>query len=310
MNNITQDMKYKQSLVTFALKHGVSRASRKYDKPRSTIYFWLSRYNGSIESLANHSRKPHYHPSQHTEEELNLIRRMKRRNPDLGLCEFWCRLRRKGYSRTIVSLYRVQRRLGFQPLPKPKTKYIPKPYEKMQFPGQRVQIDIKYVPSSCLVGDARDQHFYQITAIDEFSRLRYLEAVQEKSTFSTSEFLKNLVRFFPFPIHCVQTDNGLEFTNRFSSSKKDKPTLFEETAIRLGIHHKLIRPYTPRHNGKVERSHWEDQKRFYNKHTFFSFPDFKHQLDVYRYRSNNIPMRPLDWLSPIEYLHNYTVQYV
>lgn len=71
-------------------------------------------------------------------------------------------------------------------------------------------------------------------------------------------------------IECVQTDNGFEFTNRFSSSKRDIPTLFEATAAELGIRHKLIRPYTPRHNGKVERSHREDQKRFYAVRCFFS----------------------------------------
>jgi transposase InsO family protein len=310
MNNVTQDMKYRQSLVLFAHKYGVTRTSRKYNKARSTIYFWLSRYNGTIESLACQSRKPHSHPAQHTENELDLLRRMRRRNPDLGLCELWCRLRERGYSRTIVSMYRALRRLGLQPEPAHKPKYIPKPYEQMLYPGQRVQIDVKYVPSACLVGAAKGQRFYQYTAIDEFSRLRYVEAFDEQSTYSSTTFLKNAVRFFRFPIQCVQTDNGFEFTNRFAATKRDLPTLFESTAACLGIRHKLIRPYTPRHNGKVERSHREDQKRFYSKRTFYSFADFKLQLEVYRYRSNKIPMRPLGWRSPVDYLRTYTVQYV
>jgi transposase InsO family protein len=310
MNKITQDMKYRQSLVLFALKHGVSRASRKYNKARSYIYFWLSRYNGTIESLACRSRRPHSHPNQHTEEELDLLRRIRRRNPDLGLCEFWWRMREHGYRRSVVSLYRVMRRIGLQPMPAPKLKYVPKPYEQMLYPGQRVQIDVKYVPSACLVGDAKGKKFYQYTAIDEYSRLRYIEAFEEKSTYSSAVFLKNMIRFFGFTVECVQTDNGFEFTNRFSQSKRDIPTLFETTAAHLGIRHKLIRPYTPRHNGKVERSHREDQKRFYSKHTFFSFADFKMQLEVYRYRSNKIPMRPLGWRTPTEYLASYTVQYV
>lgn len=41
---------------------------------------------------------------------------------------------------------------------------------------------------------------------------------------------------------------------RFSNSRRDLPALFRRTAIDLGIQHKLIRPYTPRHNGKVERN--------------------------------------------------------
>ena len=310
MNNVTQDMKYRQSLVSFALKYGVLRASRKYNRARSTIYFWLSRYNGTIESLALKSRRPHSHPNQHTEEELDLLRRMRRRNPDLGLCELWCRLRNRGYSRTIVSLYRIMRRIGLQPMPSPKPKYVPKPYEKMLYPGQRVQIDVKFVPSSCLVGDAKGKHFFQYTAIDEYSRLRYMEAFEEHNTYSSTVFLEHLVRYFKFPIECVQTDNGIEFTNRFSAAKRNLPTLFEHKANCLGIRHKLIRPYTPRHNGKVERSHREDQKRFYSKTTFYSFADFKRQLEVYRYRSNHIAMRPLGWRSPTDYLALYSVQYV
>ena len=87
--------------------------------------------------------------------------------------------------------------------------------------------------------------------------------------------------------------------------RKDRPTLFEQTASVLGIRHKLIRPYTPRHNGKVERSHREDQKRFYNSHSFFSLEDFARQLAVHNRRSNNLPMRPLRWLSPAAFAVQY-----
>jgi len=100
----------------------------------------------------------------------------------------------------------------------------------------------------------------------------------------------------------VQTDNGIEFTNRFSTNKKNRLTRFELTAARLGILHKLIRPYTPRHNGKVERSHREDQKRFYDTHRFFSLADFGMQLAAHQNRSNDLPTCPLGWLSPKEKL--------
>ena len=108
-----------------------------------------------------------------------------------------------------------------------------------------------------------------------------------------------------FSVKCVQTDNCFEFTKRFSNSKRDLQTLFEKTAAELGSRHKLIRPYTPRHNGKVERSHREDQKRFYSCHDFYSLDDFAKQLAVHHSRSNNLPMRPLHWLSPIEFIVQY-----
>ena len=94
--------------------------------------------------------------------------------------------------------------------------------------------------------------------------------------------------------------------SRFSSRKRELPTLFQRTAAELGIRHKLIRPYTPRHNGKVERSHREDQKRFYSCRSFYSLVDFAKELAVHSRRSNNLPMRPPRWMSPAE----VTVQYV
>ena len=176
----------------------------------------------------------------------------------------------------------------------PNPKYIPKPYEQMSYPGQRVQIDVKYVPKICLAGAAAQQGgYYQYTFLDEYSRFRYLEAFQEHSTYSSAQFIRNCVRKFPFPIECVQTDNGSEFTNRLNSSATKKQTLFEKTLAQLGIRHKLIRPFTPRHNGKVERSHRKDNEEFYASHKFFSFQDFQKQLAVRQRQYNAFPMRPL-----------------
>ena len=275
MNSISQDMKFRYSLMKYVEKFGVAKACRKYNKCRSYIYFWKARFDGSIESLAYHSRKPHSHPNQHTEAELTLIRNMRRRNPKLGIVELWARLRNRGYTRCVESLWRVLRREGLAEQEKPKKKYKPKPYEQMQYPGQRVQIDVKVVPRSCIADPLLK--LYQYTAIDEYSRYRILGAYAEQSTYSSADFLRRVVTAFQrkgVKVECVQTDNGFEFTNRFSNSKRDIPTLFEDTAKELCIRHKLIRPYTPRHTGKVERSHREDQKRFYACHRFWSLADF------------------------------------
>ena len=305
--SITQDMAYRQSLMKYAEKYGVGRASRKYNKSRSYIYFWKKRWDGTPESLVCQSRRPHSHPNQHTEAELKLIYDMRRRNPQLGMVELWHRLRLRGYTRRPESLFRVMRKLGMFPSKEKKPDYKPKPYEQMTYPGQRVQVDVKVVPRRCIA--APELRLYQYTAIDEFTRLRFLAAYSEQSTYSSTDFLKRLVKWYAhrgIRVECVQTDNGFEFTNRFSNSRRDLLTLFETTAAQLGIRHKLIRPYTPRHNGKVERSHREDQKRFYSCHSFFSLDDFANQLAVHNRRSNYLPMRPLNWLSPFE----FTVQYV
>ena len=199
------------------------------------------------------------------------------------------------------------RKLGLFPAAEKKKTYKPKPYEQMDRPGQRVQVDVKVVPRRCIANP--ELRLYQYTAMDEFTRLRFLAAYPEQSTYSSADFLKKLSQWYArrgIRVECVQTDNGFAFTNRFSNSKRDLPTLFGKTAGELGIRHKLIRPDTPRHNGKVGRSHREDQKRFYSCRSFYSLSDFAKQLAVHNRRSNNFPMRPLGWLSPSE----FTVQYI
>ena len=94
----------------------------------------------------------------------------------------------------------------------PNPKYIARPYEQMQYSGQRVQIDVKFISEDCIVGEAKGQSFYQYIIIDEYSRFRYLEAFEEHSSYSSAVFLEHLQKCFPFKIECVQTDNGQEFT--------------------------------------------------------------------------------------------------
>ena len=301
MKTVTQTMLYRQAIIQYAEKYGVTKAAIRYKTNRQYIYRWRKRYDGTLQSLADKSHRPHHHPNQHTAEELKLIADMRKRNTNAGLVVFWVKLRQRGYSRSITGLYRILRKMGQMAVKPPNPKYVPKPYEKMLYPGQRVQIDVKVVPAACIVGDATGKKFYQYTAIDEYSRFRYLEAFEEHSSYSSAVFLEHLIKAFKFPIKCVQTDNGMEFTKKLSAGKQT-PTMFEKALQRHGIHHKLIRPFTPRHNGKVERSHRKDNEYFYATHTFYSFEDFAKQLKVYNYKYNKFPMRPLNWKAPADYI--------
>ena len=135
----------------------------------------------------------------------------------------------------------------------------------------------------------------QYTVIEEASRKRFLYAYEEHSSFSTVDFLKRAIVFFGYAPSVLQTDNGGEFTHPSKTSRVHPLDVF---CNRYHIRHKLIRPRTPWHNGKVERSHRNDQERFYNYLRFYSFSDLQTQMKRYLYRSNNIPMAVLAWKSP------------
>ena len=100
----------------------------------------------------------------------------------------------------------------------------------MTYPGERVQVDVKVVPRKCIADP--EMKLYQYTAIDEYTRIRFLYGYEEQSTYSSADFVKRLVKWYKrrgITVKCIQTDNGFEFTNRFSPSKRDKKTLFENT---------------------------------------------------------------------------------
>ena len=312
MASITQDMRFRLSLIKYTERFGVSNAARKYKTNRQFIYRWKNRYDGSWDSLRDRSRRPHSHPNHHTLAEIKLIQDMRRRNPHAGLVIFWVKLTQRGYQRSIPGLYWFLMKQGMTAQKLPNPKYIPKPYEQMSYPGQRVQVDVKHVPSSCIVSE-NGERYYQYTAIDEFSRFRYVEAFRELSTYSSAVFLEHMLKAFPFKVECVQTDNGPEFTKHYGSRNSSALTMFEKRLEEHGIRHKKIRPFTPKHNGKVERSHRKDNEYFYASHRFYSFEDFAKQLKVHNRRYNAFPMRPLGWRSPKDTLYDfllYGVTYV
>ena len=308
MNSITQDILYKQSVVKYSYRHGVTKAAIKFKMHRKTIYRWREKYDGTPQSLKNKSRRPHSHPSQHTEGEIKLIKNYKNNNKDTGLVVLWVKLRRAGYARTITSLYRVMQRIGiYKKTPSKKKAYEPKPYEQMTHPGERIQIDVKYVPTKNLTEEVKelDGRYYQYTAIDEYTRQRVLWASKEQSTSASTEFVKIVMKKFKYKIECIQTDNGFEFTNRLNANECKRKTMFEKKLEELGIRHKLIKPKTPRHNGKVERSHRKDQERLYYNKIFCSFEDFKNRLKYWEREYNDFPMKPLGWKSPNEKLKDF-----
>ena len=92
MNSITQELKYKQSIVKYALRNGVTAASIVYKEHRKMIYRWIDKYDGTIASLANKSRRPHTSSNAHTESEIKLIRNYKKKNKNTGLVVLWVKL--------------------------------------------------------------------------------------------------------------------------------------------------------------------------------------------------------------------------
>ncbi len=239
-------------------------------------------------------------PKAQSEEEIALVKKL-RKQFGRDLIQAYQVALSKGYTRSYGCFKRTAQK---EPIAeKKKTVRKNKPYQAAEYPGQKVQMDVKYVPKHCSVDG---KQYYVYIARDEYSRWTYREMYAERTTDSSKRFLESLVKHAPFKIHEIQTDNGSEFTKQLLTNNKDDLTLFELKLIELHIRYHRIRPATPRHNGKVERANRTDELRFYSKLRMFSLEDGRKQLKAYQRRSNNIIMTCLDMRSPNEMLARFS----
>ena len=303
MKSITEEMRFRQRLCEYAKNHGVTRAARRYHTNRQFVYRQLEKYDGDVRSLALQSRRPHCSPNAHIEDELHLIKRMLKRNGIYGLAEVYVRCKSKGYSRSFGSMCRQIRKRGYLKPTIRKKSYTK--YDRMdgEYPGDKVQVDIKYVPAECIRFPTYGDRYYQITGIDEYSRKRVLKIVNEKSTYETTKYVKELEKLMGFPIRMIQVDNGPEFVN--DDDKTTKESAFEKAVRELGMHLRRTRPYSPWQNGKVERSHREDGKILYGRKAFTSLKELVQQVEKHEKRYNKTAKTSLNFKSPNQVVSEY-----
>ena len=305
MNIITQEAKKRQAVVKYANRKGKSQASRMYGVSLSSVKRWCKRYDGTWQSLVSKSHRPHNHPKRHTpKEERQIKNSFKKYYERYGWDGVYSDLLRKGYTRSLSGMIYAAKRLGLaSKINTLKKSRESRRYPEILKPGEKIQIDVKEVPYNCLRGEARKngKHLYQWTAIDECTRFRFVYGFEEHTPENSVKFLKMLIKAFPFNIQTIQTDNGVEFTYKYISDERVCP--FDIALQKLGIKHKLIPPRTPWHNGKVERSHRNDQRYFYDWETFKNVDDLNQKLEKHLAWSNNKTMRTLGGKSPVQLLN-------
>jgi len=282
-------------------KHAVARISGYWRVPVKTAYDWQYKWDGNWQSLMERSHRPRSHPNAHTEVEIQLIINITRELGFLPPLLMYQELLERGYTRSYGGLKRFLRK-HFAPPTAPKVfPEKPKVYEGGTYPGERVQIDVKYVPKSCLYGE----RLYQYTLVDEFSRWCYREIHDEHNDHASNLFLRNAVKAAPFKIHMAQTDNGQEFTNALTGQKRLELTRFEQALKELGIQYRRIRVGTPKHNGRVERQHGLDMQRFYKRQKFSSLEEARQKVAVYNTWSNSRIKTCLNFCSPLQIIRDF-----
>jgi len=267
-----------------------------------TLKRWLKEYRNKGENgLIPKSTRPKTHPK-----ELSICIKEKvitlRKKTKLCALKLKWRLSKEGivvHERTIGKILRNENLVRKYRLKKIKYKYI----KAERKPGELIEIDVKYVP-----GRIANKRYFQYTAIDTASRWRYLAVYEEQTTYHSILFLKEVIEKFKYKIRAIKTDNGSIFTNYYLGTNKRSDVMVKTLhgldvfCTKHNIIHYLIDPGKPAQNGTVERSHREDQEKFYEQNKFRSFEDLQKKMKKWNMYYNNLEHCGLNGKTPNEML--------
>jgi transposase InsO family protein len=227
----------------------VAEAAEAAGCSERTCYRWLVRFDAG-ETLADRSSAPRRVPGRtapQTEALIYQLRRLRWTSTriatelDLATSTVCAVLRRQG-------LHRLSR---LEP-PEPPNRYC------RRHPGELIHIDIKKLGRFDRPGVPahRRQGGYRATfragwdvvhvAIDDTSRLAYVEILDDERGATCVEFLRRAIAWFAshgVTVQRIMTDNGTGYRSKIHA----------EAVAELQIKHLRTRPYRPRTNGKAER---------------------------------------------------------
>lgn len=164
-------------------------------------------------------------------------------------------------------------------------------------PGALVEKDMKFILRTGRFVNwdkpkAKENFWYQHTVTDSFTRLRTIGLAEDSESKTAVAVQEECEARLPFPIACVNTDNGGE-------NEKD----FADHLEKNKVVHFYSRSGTPTDNPRVERSHLTDEVEFYQHGNICrSFEEQKKKNLEWEYIYNNVrPHQALGNLTPMEF---------
>jgi len=287
---------------------------RKYGISRSQFYYWKKRLDlkssgkgkgySKVQRLIAYSRKPKTNPRGFSKETIKLIIKIRKRTKR-GAEHIWFELKDKyAIHVSVTGVYKVLKRNGLIQERRYKRK-ANKIYEAPKYlPGEKVQIDLKYVrlvDEVALRLRKKYRWVYQYTALDVATGIKFKMIHESRDGQASVDFLSKVRLFYPFPIKVIQTDNGFEFTWRLHPEiTKTHP--FTLQCQLYGYEHRLIPPAYPRANSHVERTHRIDEEEVYRGRVFTSLTQLhKVNLRSLKYFNEKRPQKTKHFLPPLQF---------
>lgn len=291
----------KEIIFSFKENGSVSVTAKSLGISRSTVYRWIRRAKSihnrlhlSTRGLKRKSTRPkilHYKLSVFEAEQLIAIRERKH----LGARKLVHVSQVSASWRTIHRLFKAKNLISKQVKyrrPKFQNGYAMRPSNTKSL--GYLQMDTKHVTPEL---SGLPTTTFEYAAIDILSRYKLAVILPDISSESASLALEFFLKWFPFPVKYIQTDNGLEYQFKF-----------EETCRKHNITHYFIHKNSPNENAVIERSFRTDQDEFF--YWLETPPEHIGQLNEWLQKFMNEyntwrPHQALDYKTPDEFVKLY-----
>lgn len=142
------------------------------------------------------------------------------------------------------ALHRCFQRHGISRLPLPDKKLVQK--EKFKdYPIGYLHIDFAEVHT-------QQGKLYLFVAVDRTSKVVFTQLYPRATKLLAADFLRQVLAYFPYKIHKILTDNGIQFGSMAYQSNASRH-IFDRVCQEYGIEHRFTKPAHPWTNGQVER---------------------------------------------------------
>lgn len=269
-----------------------SSLSAEFRVPRDVLSRWWARYReDGLAGLTPHSRRPQHSPRQIGRGTESRILALRRRG--LGPARIALAV-----SVSPMTVHRVLVRHGVNHL-RPKRRRLVRRYEKIR-PGELLHLDVKFLPA---LRNAR--YDYEFAAVDDYSREAIAWITTEQTTITATAFLEKVLKELTYPVEAVMTDNAWAFT-MVKTAHPARRSRFEQALRSHGIAHRLLRPYAPECNGKVERFFRTVDDECLNVRPLFTFDARSRAVDKFLwYYNNQRPHLSLGGMTPVQKRQTY-----
>ncbi len=270
-------------LESISSGRSVEGAARQFGIKRQYFYVWLRRLIAAeytIEGLRDKSKRPHRSPNATSEDVIRKAEEIRQIEGSGGHTVARILLREHSIRIAGSTVCAIFKRRGVSKVYRYQKRNEHTKRYASENPLQRVQTDSAWTGFE----DQNGNRIYFFPVVDDCSRVATVHMCDSKSGDEAVRAMERFIAAYGKPEQ-VQTDNGVEFTNRYTSRRRVTSgqgtyALFEQFLHGNAIHHHLIKVRTPEHNGKVERFN-ATIKRYLQRvaHNGMSIQDFQRLTD-------------------------------